>query len=335
MRKTELGLEAVSGGIKYDLNGGRASGFYLVDPGLNMGQINRLTQRGPQQIGDTDVGYDYLANVATPIWELQSESGFTMWDLREKLISVFRPRVTDPTQLVWTFPNGRSLALDVNMSGIIEMTDGMRGDGWTQRAAVEARASDPRYYDPRRNEVRFVVGLVSQGWPVEETGNTTLLGWPIEETGQSTQDGWPIGLSEIDATQTVFYGEGKVSADIEFPVIRITGPIQNPIITNLTTNEKLDLSANGGLALGSGEFVEIDLRYRKGKKITNQNGDSVAQFLSDDSDLSSWHLSYNTELLDPDTGTRSDGNNVIRVQGQGATLSTVVTVLWYNRYLDI
>jgi hypothetical protein len=44
--------------------------------------------------------------------------------------------------------------------------------------------------------------------------------------------------------------------------VRFDGPVTNPSIENVTTGEKLKLSADGGLVLGVGEFVELDTDAR-------------------------------------------------------------------------
>ena len=51
------------------------------------------------------------------------------------------------------------------------------------------------------------------------------------------------------------------SADASWTA-RLDGPLTNPVITNLTTGERLAFTANGGLDLSGGEYVEIDSAAR-------------------------------------------------------------------------
>jgi len=123
---------------------------------------------------------------------------------------------------------------------------------------------------------------------------------------------------------------------VEYPVIIIGGPLTSPVVENLTTGERIALTANGGLALAAGEFVTVDLSggsRRDAKTLRNQDGSSVSQYLSTDSDLASFHLAYAGELLA--SGDYSDGNNLIRVTGSDANLLTLVELRYYDRYEGI
>ena len=329
----EVRVKVNSGGLSTNINT-ILNGYFLREiDGLGY-EVRRLSQRGPFQKGDTDLGFAHDARLLTLVWDLQQGSPADLWTLRAELMGVFRPRTGDPAQLIFTFPNGDRRACDMNLDGTFNYSPSDRRDARTQSiAAVLKSDNDPRLYDPIRKQVEFNLLDFISGWEIEETGETTADGWNIEETGQTTGDGWNIGVSTINKIGTISYGNGYVYADVEYPVIRIFGPITSPKVENLTTGEVLDFSANGGLSLSLGQWVEIDLRYRSGKTAVDQDGNSVDQYLTTDSDLATWHLSYNTELLDAALGTRSTGDNQIRVTGGGANLSTRVQVLYYDRYL--
>lgn len=335
IREQEIIMRAISGGITYDLTS-LNSGFVLIDyDGFGISEINRLAQSGPFQAGDTDLGFSQEPRYLMLTWELVKGTNTDLWNHRAEVMGIFRARVADPVQIIVDLPNGEQRATDVNLDGQFDMPRADRADGVTQRAAVSLKASDPRLYDPQQKFVTFQLLSTLVGWEIEETGQTTSDGWNIEETGQATADGWNIGVSVLNVTQTVSYAGNAIYADIEYPLIRIFGPIDSPVLTNKTTGEVIDLSANGGLSLGLGEFVEIDLRYEGGKTIKNQAGVDVSQYLSSDSDLATWHLSYNTELIDIINGTRSDGDNVINVSGTGVTLATRVDIFYYDRYIGM
>lgn len=78
---------------------------------------------------------------------------------------------------------------------------------------------------------------------------------------------FPLNLTAL-ATQ----GTGRVvnaGTAIALPLLRLYGPCTNPKIENQTTGEKMEFTANGGLTLLAGEFVEIDTRA----KTARLNGD--------------------------------------------------------------
>jgi hypothetical protein len=104
----------------------------------------------------------------------------------------------------------------------------------------------------------------------------------------------------------------------DYPVITIVGPINNPVITNLTTGEALDFT---GATISAGDYYQIDTRYGY-KTITNNAGSSVINKLTDASDLASFHL--------------PPGNNAIQVSFTGGTTSaSTVSMSYFNRYLGL
>jgi hypothetical protein len=235
-------------------------------------------------------------------------------------------------QLVFHLPTGQLRAADVYLEGNLDYQTNNRRDGRTQGVQFVVKASDPRLYDPGQKIESAFLKQSSIGWEIEETGQTTLDGWMIEETGATTLLGWNIGESQFNQSITINYGSNSPLSDIEYPIITLIGPLTNPIITNLETGEVLNFTNNGGLQLAAGDTVIIDTRYGF-KTVTDAAGNRLDFYLTDDSDLATFHLAYNSELL-PD-GTRSDGTNVIQITGGGATLATLVRVTYYDRYVGI
>ena len=131
-------------------------------------------------------------------------------------------------------------------------------------------------------------------------------------------DAQMLALAQIagSASATSFVGTVNIAGNwSEFPVINIVGPIQNPIITNLATGEKLALS---GTLSGSTMWV-IDTRY--GYKTITQGGSSIIEKLSDDSDLASFHL--------------QPGANPLQITTTGGTTSaTEIQMNYYDRFLS-
>ena len=311
---SRLGLVANVAGLSVNLND-RGNIRLLAYDGLGIPNTRRLSQRAPAQNGDTDLGFRIDPRFLDMVWFIQGQTLDQYYTLREQFLALWRPRDADAVQLVFSLAGGRKRALDVNIEGALDYPSASRTHRQSQFGAI-LKASDYRLYDPDLRTVSFQLLQSSGGFPV-----TTPV--PV-----------PIGAGAINTVQTILYANGSRIAAPEFPIITIYGPIENPIVENLTTEEKIELTANGGLKLASGEFVVIDLDgkpRRDSKTIRNQAGDSVSQYLTTDSDLGTFHLSYAGERL-PD-GTYNDGTNEIRVLGDNANLHTRIDIQYYDRYL--
>jgi hypothetical protein len=108
-----------------------------------------------------------------------------------------------------------------------------------------------------------------------------------------------------------------------FPLIYITGPMQGPVIRNLSTGEyiALDYSVSGG------EVVTITLDYGN-KTVTNNFGVNLIGIVTSDSDLATFHIAPAPEAV--------HGENIIRVIGGGAIIGVTKVELWYyTRYIGI
>lgn len=103
----------------------------------------------------------------------------------------------------------------------------------------------------------------------------------------------------------------------EYPVITLTGPINDPVITNHTTGEVLDFT---GATINANEIYTIDTRYGH-KTVTSQTGENKISALSEGSDLATFHL--------------VPGGNFLQVTFTGGTAAaTGVAVNYYNRYIS-
>lgn len=342
MIRCELSVTANSGGCLYDLND--VCGFHLREiDGLGIAEVFRLFQKSPQQLGVTDLGFDIDSRFILGTWMAMADSNPNLWSLKEEFHGIFRPRTNDPVQIIFGFPDATQRAVDVYLEGQLNFTPAGRLDGITHQAGLVLKAEDPRLYDPKQRTITFGVVDKSGGWRIDtiDPALSVTGGWQIETVPLTGTDGWHIGGSAIFATQTFLYANGSKVADVEFPIIRLTGPMRSPIISNLTTGEKLDFSDEGGLVITQGDIVEIDLRFRSGKTVKRSDGTFVDQFLTDDSDLDSFHLSYHTELLpsssseveDDNGNKRSTGSNTIQVSVFDANNISKVEILYFDRYI--
>jgi hypothetical protein len=311
------GLTATVAGVDYDLNDGEE--IRLLDWDLSLPPARRLSQRAPGQLGDTDLGYRGDPRFLDLFWVTNGANASGYRDLRETFLTVFLPRAEDAVVLTFDFGGGIERALDVHLDGELLWSDRVR---WVEKVSGVFKASDPRLYDPDINTVQF--SLVGSGG--------SALGWEIP-----WEIPWEIGAATLYDTASISYASASRLAAPEYPVIQIVGPIANPVITNQTTDEVIDLSGGDGLSLAdSSEYVEIDLDNaprRDAKTIRDQDGDSVDQYLTTDSDLATWHLAPAGERLADDS--YATGTNVIVVEGDDVTADTLVTMRYYDRYWGI
>lgn len=107
------------------------------------------------------------------------------------------------------------------------------------------------------------------------------------------------------------------------PIIRIDGPITDPIITNVQTGEVIKLT---GLALTAGQYATIDLTYGL-KTVKRDDASNLIQYLTADSDFGTFHLGTTPEV--------TAGENHITLAGSGTSGATLVTVTWHNTYVAI
>lgn len=308
-----LGVIAKSAEQSYDLND-RQEVFLLGYDGLGLPNHRRLTQRGPDQNGDTDLGFRIDPRFVDLVWHIQTGSLSRYYALRERFLTLWRGRDQDPVQVIFLIEGVGKRAADLVLDGTLDFPPADRRFTAQQFSGI-FKASDWRLYDPDVNNIEFTTG--SEG------------GLPIPFTIPI-----PIGRGVINETFIVTYANGSRLAAPEYPVITIYGPVTSPIIENLTTDEKIDLSANGGLSVAAGDWVQIDLSgkpRRDSKTIRDQDGNSVEEYLSTDSDLVTWHLSFAGELLSDGTYNQ-DGNNALRVSGSGANPTTRIAISYYNRY---
>lgn len=305
-----IGLTAAVGGQTYNLNDGREIRLELYD--LGIAPTRRLWQRYPGQNGRTNLGGLTEPRFIDLAWRLAAHDLERFWALRETLQTIFRLRQSEPVQLIFDFPGGVRRAVDVYLDG--QLLFGERRRTMSQASGVFV-ADDPRLYDPTLRTVIFALLDSSGGLPIPFTV-------PV-----------PIGQDALSTIETITYAGASTLAAEEYPLIIINGPISSPVVENLTTGEQIALTANGGLAIGSGEYVTIDLSggtRRDAKTLRNQDGESVSEYLSTDSDLATWHLAYAGELLS--SGGYADGTNRLRVTGTGANLLTEVELRYYDRY---
>lgn len=284
-------LELIRGGTAYSLDDGTYC-QWTGDDGWGIAPLHRLTERGPLQHGDTDRGYRLDPRVGQLALIILADTEDAMYAARDTLMGLFAP--TAALALRWTLAT-RTRQIDVHLVGGMTMSSTERGV-WAQKVAVTLRAPDPTFYDPAGEGVAFSLG-----------GGSDALEIPLEVP-------MVVGASTIDASAVVTNDGNWLS----YPhLVRITGPIEDCVIVNGTTGEKLDFT---GVTLGGGEWLDLDLRYGR-KTVVDEAGANRIADLTSDSDLATWHL--------------EPGANSIRVTGINATEATKIEISFFERYVGL
>ncbi len=290
-------LSVIVGSNQYSLDDGSICRL-LEHDGWGMSAVRRRSVQGPRQHGDSDVGFALEPRRGVLIFGLEEITLQGMYDRRDDLLRLFMPE--NAPKLLWELPNGKTRQIDVHY--IDDMTLPWKPSRWAaQRVAITLKAPDPTFYDP--TEVVVVFGV----------GGGGLWSFPL---------GFPAGFSAsiINEGQTIAY-QGTWHA---FPTIILTGPLQNPKIENLTTNEQLELQTN----IAAGKSVTIDLTPGA-KTITDSDGNNLIGTLSTDSDLSTWHLEAASD------GSASKDNQIKVTAGGAVPGQSQVELRYKTRFIGI
>lgn len=272
----------------------RATVWLDAHEGLGMAPSRRQSERGPQQDGETDRGFRFDPRIATLRFGVSATTQADLWDARDYLQRLFRPRDT-AVSLRFDLENGASYQIDGYLvAGLV----GASGDrkGFTLKQVATLRCPRPFWYDPTATFETFGAAGSASGMAIP---------WTIP---------WFIGASNINQSRAVTY-TGSYQAE---PIVQIVGPITSPVITNTVSGDKLDFT---GTTLSAGTTYTIDCRYGY-KTVVDQAGTNQISKLTSDSDLATFAL-----LADPDA---PGGVNTITVGGTGVSAATNV-YLTYNR----
>jgi hypothetical protein len=294
-------------GKVYNFHDGRHK-FLLDRSGDGLPPIEYRTKRGPFQHGETLTDYVLRPRVIQMLHRRQSTGRNALWDARADLLNLIRPNrqlanTLELGQLRKILPSGAIRDLDVLISEgpAFQPRQRTRWDEWAYEEALRFIAWDPTFYDPTAVEFTFALGALDH------------LIFPIE---------FPIrfGSSTLAEEEDVNYAGTWLS----YPQIVVTGPLENLVITNTTTDKRLELTYD----IPVGEVVTIETAYGE-KSITNDDVPSVNLIgaLTDDSDLANFYLAPDPEA--------PSGVNHFMIEGAGASPATVVALSYFTRYIGI
>jgi hypothetical protein len=292
-------IELIRGSSTFSLT----DGTYCVCEsmqGIGPMPIRRVLEQGPLQHGATDRGFRADRRLIRLMLRFQVGNTSDYWNRRKQINALLEPTV-GLSQLRFDLGNGDRRQVDVSMQGAV--MDSVAQDAGVQRVPVDFVCPNPAFYDPNGRAVTFGIDYSSLSFQI-----------PMEI---------PLGIgqtSDVDVLNTVQYGGSWRSYPYR---IRIQGPITDCVITNVATGEKLDFT---GVTIAGSDWRDVDLRYSY-KTVKDSTNANKIEDLTDDSDLTSWHLATRREV--------PGGDNTLTVTGTGATTETEVYVSYHEYYNGI
>lgn len=297
----------------------RVGKWVMSHDGLGMPPIEYITERGPFQHGETVKDFFLRPRIVQLLIRQQFCSREEYWTGRAALINAIRPNrqltvgAVSSGTLRLTLPNGvlRSLDCYIESGPRFEPRRSSSWDEWAFQEVLRFIAYNPVLYDPADHFVTFSEGSVAffpASFPIPMDTPPELV-FPIE---------FPITFFKIDRDANVVY----TGTWIEYPVITLTGPLLNPIITNETTGEVLELSYE----VPAGVVVTIDLAPGR-KTVIDSTGANLVGVMTPESDLGTWHM-------EP-APVAPGGINTVHAEASAIDLLSSIDIRWKARYIGI
>ena len=268
--------------------------------GLAMPRMEHRTSRSPFQHGETLLGTVLRPRIVQVVMHLRGCDRPQMWALRTQMLELMNP-------LLGVF----KFQILFDDGNIFELRNVVFDAGFT--------AGTVRQIQPETQSLAFRLIAYDPVWysllESIEASSAELEPWLVFPMA------FPIMFDIADALSEIV--EAINSGNwISHPMIIFSGPMEGPIVENLTTDEKLELI----YAIGAGEVVTIDTTPGV-KTVTNNSGDNLLGYLSSDSDLGTFHL-------DP-SPLAPLGVNEIYFSGINLGGVGQARIEWYNRYLGV
>jgi hypothetical protein len=217
--------------------GGAGSPFQIT-------QVDGLESLPTLRVQDANRGYldgmfsgrDFLGGRTITIQMLiLSGNGLTAFQNFNNLQSNLNPQQTGTTPLQFQLsPAGSLQYVNARVRGRKSIIDPEYTYGFI-KAEYEFFCPDPRYYD-NTTQLQTMIYATPLGRTYDRTYNLTFGGGSNTSSATVTNSGW---------TNT-------------YPLLTIYGPVVNPIVGNLTTNNAL----NFNYTMVQSDVITVDLQYR-------------------------------------------------------------------------
>jgi len=284
----------------------------LSEDGFGMPGIDYIQQKGPFQHGTTIYDYRLQSRVLQFVFRKAGCTRNEYWENRSEILDIMRPNRQllnsfEMGTLVKTLSNGEKRAIDVmvEQGPTFQYPENWDHFGFTE--TIRFIAPDPTFYDPT---------MMIVDWQLDQPDHLIL---PFEFDGVDMFFG-QAGVLSVGLS--VQYSGTWIS----YPVIVLYGPFDAPVIRNLTTDEKLDIS---GINIAIGEKVVFDMRPGI-KTVTSSISGNIIGHLTVDSDLATFHIACEPEANagHNDILLETDINSVIPKESN-------ISIEYYERYIAI
>jgi len=291
-------ISLIVGGNSYNVNNGAP---FLVTAWEGLGALPRarLAQSGPQQHGETDLGWRGLPRYFSLAFTIVSTGlGNCINANRRALMRYLTPQA-DPLSILFNF-DGTQYQIDahpLSEPGALAASDIYK----LAAVPVRFRAADPTLYHPTLNSTSWTLSVQDD----------LILPFTLP---------FVLGSSMINDTKDIAY-TGDVDS---YPVIEMTGPLPSPHITNEESGDTLALA--GGQSIAVGKTVTFDLRY--GNKTVMETGgvSRIADLSTSLDDLSTFRL------LAAVDGTASRTNTLRVTASEAVAGQSAIKIKHYTRY---
>lgn len=278
-----------------------SGGIYVMEhDGLGMPRPVRAARAGPYQHGQSLLSARLDARAVTMKLLVQGATESEMWGYLASLQAMLT-QIDAAIYLDATLPDGTLKRLEVMYN------DGLGGARksddlyFTTEQVVQLIADDPILYSPTVVALTFSLG---------GGAGTFAVPTPVPTA---------VGASTIDVSQAITY----LGTWPSYPLIRLTGPITNAIVRNVSTSEKLDFT---GTTIAGGDYYDIDCRYGH-KTVLDAAGASKIDKLTTDSDLATFHIERHPAV--------ANGINSLQITGSGINAATKIDLTYWVRYIGL
>ena len=286
-------LEIIRDNVSLDISD-ETNYIHESNDGFGATPLHRLEERGPLQHGITDRGYRLDPRIIQLVIGINATSWSDFYAKRDALLDHIGPVNDAPLKLRFTLPDEvtqRQIDCYLTEGPSFQSSDIMF---YYTKAAFRLSCPDPVWYDP----TRLAASIGASGG----TGFMVPIVVP-----------WLFGGTAIDTIQVI----NLAGNWIEYPEIAFVGPLSSPQVENLDTGEKLDFTP---VVIGVGDTYTVDLRYGY-KTVVDAGGNNKIDELTNDSDLSTWHL--------------KPGENSIHFVAAGTDPSSRIIIRYYVRYIGV
>lgn len=290
----------------------------LVEAGTGLPPTEYLTQRAPYLDGEQLFDFRLQTRSVRQRYRMRGRHRRDRWGLYGFVLNALRPnrqvspwQVVEPLRLRKYLPDGSRWDLHVfpDLAAFGQRQRQGMWDEWSFDEPIRFVAHDPVYYDP-------------------DTTVATLTD-DDEQLVLGDDAAGIAGGMDFEPGERIWFG-GGLQANVVYdgnwfaqPVIELTGPVTDPILTNDAIQERIALD----YALEAGEVVTIDTRDASRSIVSGKVG-SITGLATNPSALATFRL-------EPDP-TAPDGENPIRLfGGDQVDGQTGVTVRYQRRKIAL